>query len=225
MGLSIAHFEQALEQHLPGAGERGDLQFRRQVRRAFGLARGSIEEALGGRRHFQAGEEMSDFQQILHHRQRIGAGIIERAQIIERGRHFAAHHFFEQVQHPPAIRQPQHVAHVLGRDRAFFVVGDGLVKQRQGVARRAFGGAGDQCQGALFDRDFFLGRDLAQILRQLAQLDAAKIEPLAARQHRHRHFADFGGGENKLHMRRRLFQCLQVALKAGLDSICTSSRI
>ena len=44
---------------------------------------------------------------------------------------------------------------------------------------------------------------------QFGAVDAAQIEALAARQHRHRHFADFGGGEDEFHMRRRLFQGLE----------------
>ena len=40
-------------------------------------------------------------------------------------------------------------------------------------------------------------------------LDPAQIEALAARQHRHRHLADFGGGEHEFGVLRRLFQRLQ----------------
>ena len=44
---------------------------------------------------------------------------------------------------------------------------------------------------------------------QQSRIDAAQVETLAARQHRHRHLADFGGCENELCVRRRLFQRLQ----------------
>ena len=47
------------------------------------------------------------------------------------------------------------------------------------------------------------------MLHQQRGIDAAQIEALAARQHRHRHLADFGGGENELGVRRRLFQRLE----------------
>ena len=159
---------------------------------------------------------MGDLQQILHHRQGIGAGIIELGEIGQAPRDIAAHHLLEQVQHPAAIGQAQHVAHGVRRDRAFFVMRDRLIQQRQRIARRTFGGAGDQGQRALLDLHFFLGRDLAQIGRQLAGLDAAQIETLATRQHRHRHLADFGGGENEFHMRRRLFQGLQDGVEGRL---------
>ena len=47
------------------------------------------------------------------------------------------------------------------------------------------------------------------MLDQQRRIDAAQIEALAARQHRDRHFADLGGGEHELGVRRRLFQGLQ----------------
>ncbi len=53
------------------------------------------------------------------------------------------------------------------------------------------------------------------MLDQHRGVDAAQIEALAARQHRHRHFADFGGGENELGVRRRFFQRLQQRVEGG----------
>ena len=47
------------------------------------------------------------------------------------------------------------------------------------------------------------------MLHQQRGIDPAQIEALAARQHRDRHLADFGGGEDELGVRRRLFQRLQ----------------
>jgi len=41
----------------------------------LGFRRGAIEEAFGTGRHFDAGEEMGDFEQVLHHRQGIGAAV------------------------------------------------------------------------------------------------------------------------------------------------------
>ena len=50
---------------------------------------------------------------------------------------------------------------------------------------------------------------LPRWLHQHVGLDAAQIEALAARQHRHRDLADFGGGEDEFGVRRRLLQRLQ----------------
>jgi hypothetical protein len=57
---------------------------------------------------------------------------------------------------------------------------------------------------------------VGQIGGELGAVDAAQVETLAARQHRHRHFADFGGGEDEFHMRRRLFQGLEQAVESLL---------
>ena len=54
-----------------------------------------------------------------------------------------------------------------------------------------------------------LAADAFEMLDQHAGIDAAQVEALAARQHRDRHLADFGGGEDELGVRRRLFQRLE----------------
>ena len=52
--------------------------------------------------------------------------------------------------------------------------------------------------------------------RKLAALDALQVEALAARQHRYRHLARLGGGEDELHMIGRLFQRLEQAVEGLL---------
>jgi hypothetical protein len=54
------------------------------------------------------------------------------------------------------------------------------------------------------------------MIDQQPGLDPAQIEALAARQHRDRHLADFRGGEDELHMLRRLFQRLQQRIEGLL---------
>ena len=90
-----------------------------------------------------------------------------------------------------------------------------LIEQRQRVAHRAFGGARDQRQRRRLGLDVFLGGDAFEMLDQQRGIDAAQIEALAARQHRHRHLADFGGGEDELGVRRRLFQRLEQRVERG----------
>ena len=48
-----------------------------------------------------------------------------------------------------------------------------------------------------------------EMLHQHVGLDAAQVEALAARQHRHRHLADLGRGEHEFGVFRRLLQRLQ----------------
>ena len=59
------------------------------------------------------------------------------------------------------------------------------------------------------DLDVFLGRDIGEMRHQHVGIDPAQIEALAARQHRDRHFSDFGGGEHEFGVLRRLFQRLE----------------
>ena len=156
---------------------------------------------------------MRRLQQILHDNERIGADIVKLRQVGERFGDLAAHHLLEQIEHAAAIRQSQHAAHAFGVDRLAFLMRDGLIQQRKRVAHRTFGGARDQCQRAILDLHAFIAGDHFQMRDKLRRFDAAQIEALAARQHRHRHFADFGGGEDELHMRRRLFQRLEQAVE------------
>ncbi len=51
--------------------------------------------------------------------------------------------------------------------------------------------------------------DIGEMLRQQLRRDALQVEPLAARQHRHRHLVHLGGREQELHVPRRLLQRLQ----------------
>ena len=159
---------------------------------------------------------MGGFQHVLHHRQGIGAGVIQAGEVDQRVGDLAAHQIFENIQHPAAVGQAQHLAHRVGRDHVAFTMRDGLVQQRQGIARRAFGGTRDQRQGAVLDGDIFLLRQGGEIGGQLGAVDAAQVETLAARQNRHRNLADFRGGEDEFHMRRRLFQGLEQAVEGLL---------
>ena len=94
-------------------------------------------------------------------------------------------------------------------------MGDRLIEQREQIAHRAFGGAGDERQRFRLRFDQFLPSDILQMLHQERGVDPAQIEALAARQHRDRHFADFCGGEDELGVRRRLFQRLKQRVESG----------
>ena len=56
---------------------------------------------------------------------------------------------------------------------------------------------------------FSLRRDVGEMRHQHVGIDPAQVKTLAARQHRDRHFSDFGGGEHEFGVLRRLFQRLQ----------------
>ena len=78
-------------------------------------------------------------------------------------------------------------------------------------------------QRLVLGRHLFLLGDGAEMFDQAIRRHAAQIESLAARQHGDRHLADFRGGEDELHMFRRLFQRLQQRVEGAFDSMCTSS--
>ena len=77
----------------------------------------------------------------------------------------AAHHRLEQVDDAGAVGEAEHVPHVVGAHRPCRM-GDRLVEQRERVAHRAFGGAGDQRQRLGLDLDAFLGGDAFEMLHQ-----------------------------------------------------------
>src|SRR3546814_2539457 len=88
----------------------------------------------------------------------------------------------------PAIGQAEHLTNRLRADPAAFHPGvrDRLIEDRQPVARRTFGGAGDQRQRFGLGLDAFLLGHPGEMRAELVGGNAAQVETLAARQHRHR---------------------------------------
>ena len=158
---------------------------------------------------------MREFQQVLQDDHGIGAGIVHLAQRRHHGGGVAAHRLFEQLEHAAAIGETQHVADLGGIDHAA-AVGDRLVEHGEPVAHRAVGGARQQRQRLGRDLDLFGRGDTGEVLDQNVVRHTLEVEALAAAQHRHRHLADLGGGEQELHMRRRLFKRLQQGVEGLL---------
>ena len=88
-------------------------------------------------------------------------------------------------------------------------MGDRLIQKRQRVAHRAFGRAGDQGERVGLGRDPLFSGDGLQMFGQQPGFDPPQIEALAAREHRDRHLADLGGGEDEFRVRGRLLERLQ----------------
>ena len=87
--------------------------------------------------------------------------------------------------------------------------GDRLVEQRERIAHRALGSAGDQRQRLGLGVDPLAAADCRQVARQRVAVHPPQVEALAARQHRDRDLADLGRGEDELGVRRRLLERLQ----------------
>ena len=142
---------------------------------------------------------------------RVGALIVLVLQQGEGRGHVALHDEFEEVDDACPVRDAQHVAQCFGGDGRVGTrpMGDGLVEQREGVAHRAFRRARNQRQRIAVDGHALLGADTGEMIDQNLGLDAAQVEALAARAHRHRHLLDLGGGEEELHMLGRFLERLQ----------------
>ena len=155
---------------------------------------------------------MREFGEVGEDRGRIGAGVVLGAKLVQRGGRVTLHQMLEQVDDAAAIAEAQHLADRIGGDRAA-AMGDRLVEYRQAIAGRAFGGTRDHGERGVVDLDRFQSRDPGEMGDQQLGVDAPEVEALAARQHGDRHLADLGGGEDELHMRRRLLERLQKAVE------------
>ena len=208
-----SHLVMTFEQHLPGAGEHRHRQAAAEVggARTLRLARGGVGGVgrLGERHRVHGVGEIGD------HLCRLGAVAGERGELPDRGTGVAGKHGLEQIEDAAAIGKAEETAHVIARDLAG-AEGDGAIEDGERVPDRAFGRARDQHQGGGIGVGTFLGGDRAEMGRERLDLDALQIETLAARQHRDRNLAHLGGGEDELHMLRRLFQRLEQAVEGLL---------
>ena len=88
-------------------------------------------------------------------------------------------------------------------------MGNRLIQQRQGIAHRTLGGAGDQRQRIPGHGGPFGGKDGTQMGHHHVGFDAPEVIALAAGQDRDRNLADLGGGKDEFDVGGRLFQRLQ----------------
>ena len=166
---------------------------------------------------------MGELGEVAEHQHGIGAGIVLRAEFLQRARQVGAHQRLEQIDDLAAVGKAEHLPYVFGANRtgrrrcAAGSAGmrDRLVEQRECVAHRALGGARDQPQRFRLGGDRFLAGDARQMLDQKRRVDPPKIEPLAARKDGNGDLADFRRGEHELGVRRRLFQRLEERIEGG----------
>ena len=101
---------------------------------------------------------MGEGEQILQHHQGVGAVGVHGGQQLQTLGQAAGHHRLEKIVDLRAIGEAQHGPHLIGADR-FVRHRHGLIQNRQPVARRTIGGAGDQGQHLVLNGDLLGGRD------------------------------------------------------------------
>ncbi len=121
----------------------------------------------------------------------------------------------QQVKQIALIDRAQHGAHqrlvhLAGR------IGDGLIHQAQCIAHAALCGTRHQVQRPHLERDVLLAQHVLQMGQDQRRRQLLEIELQAARQHGDRDLLRVGGSKDELHMRRRLFQCLQHRVEGRL---------
>ena len=203
---------QPLQQHLPCPRERrqSELLGQRTGTLAIAFDRRIADVGLG--RQLEAGQEMAEVEQILQHHQGVGAVLIKAVQSIERLGRGAAQHALQQFKDMTPVGDAEHVARRLFGDLAVGQ-GDRLIEQREAVAHRTVGGAGDQGQCCRFGLDCLGFDDPTVMLGEHLDRHAAQREALTARQDRQRNLLDFCRGKHEFGVRRRLFERLQQGIE------------
>ena len=126
----------------------------------------------------------------------------------EQRRHVARGERIEHRVQVVVANGAEHVADLLLLDAAR-AMRDRLVEQRQRVAHRARRGLGEVAQRPRLERHLLGLQDARQMVDDVPLRHLLEVELQAARQHRHRDLLRVGGGEDELHMLRRLLERLQ----------------
>ena len=205
-----------LQQQLPQSVQQGERQLLRPI--AIGVALFRRLRRIFRGADLDQGHAMHRLQQGAQHALRIDAEIILPAQSRQRTRRVAAEQQGKQIADGAAIRQAQHLAHGCRLHAAALKIGmgDRLVEDRQAIACRSLGRPGDQRQSLGLGGHTFRLAHRCEVRRQTLGRDSPQVEPLATRQHRHRHLVHLGRGEQKLHVPRRLLQRLQQPVERRL---------
>ncbi len=203
---------ESLEQHLPDAVDLAPGQLVREPLSGFALL---CRQSLGASAGLGARGKVKLFHEAANERAGIDPEVVRFVEIGERRRGVAAKHMIEQTADATAISKAEHVAHLLGCNRAA-AMGDRLVQDRKAVARRAFRRPRDHPQRIVLDLDTFSLRNLGEMGCELLGRDAPQVEALGARQNRQRNLVHFGCREQEFHMLRRLLKSFQQRIECIL---------
>ena len=165
--------------------------------------------------HLQQLDAVHGGGQVFQHVAEIGR---ERGQFVNAGHQrgaVAGGQRGQQRAHLRTVHGAQHRVHRGGVELASGV-GNGLVEQRQPVAQAAVGGAGQQSDGGRLGGNGLGLQDAADLAADLGFVQAPQVELQAARQHGDRQLLRVGGGQQELHVFRRLFQGLEQRVERRL---------
>ena len=155
---------------------------------------------------------MGQVDQIADNGRRVGAVSVHFLQFAEQRLHVAAHHLIEQFKSLAAVG---HAQHFLNDVNAHFAAAERnrLVEQRQSVAGGTVGSRCNHVQRLVVGFQVFRRNNFVKHFQQVFDRQPLKVKTLTAGQYRNRHFADFGGGEDELDMRRRFFKRFQQSVE------------
>ena len=180
-----------------------------------GLRLGQLGEELPVARHAQHREVPDVIEEVPAEALRIVAVGVERGEVAHAGGRIAAKHVVPHRNHQPAVGGAEDLPHrrLVGRRLAGR---QHLIEQRLRVPQAAFRLTCDERQRVVGEADAFGAGDLLQLLEQLAEPDAPEVVALAAGEHGGQDLVRVGGGEDELHVRRRLLERLQEGVEGVL---------
>ena len=112
-----------------------------------------------------------------------------------------------------AIDTAQHQAHC-GFLQLAAAKCNGLIGQAQCIAHGASGSSGQQLQCHRLGGQVLLRQDLCEVFKHCFWRHGPQVKLQATRQHSDRYFLGIGGGQYKLQILRRLFQCFQHGIES-----------
>jgi hypothetical protein len=147
-------------------------------------------------------------EQVAAEATRVVAVVVERPERAHRRGRVAVEDGVGDGHHQLAVGAADHLAEDalvdLGR-----AGGEHLLEQRLRVAQAAVGLAREERQRGGRDRLLLGLRRSLEVRDELVERDAPQVVALAARHHRRQHLLRIRGGEDELHVPRRLFERLQ----------------
>ena len=132
----------------------------------------------GARARFRSRRGVQALHQPAKQLRRIDSQGVRFVECGKRSACVAGKNQFEQPADASTIGEAEHVANLIGGDRAA-TVRDRLIEDRQPVARRTFRGAGDHRERVRLDLDALRVGDLRKVRREFFRRNSPQVEALA----------------------------------------------